>query len=260
MRHQLEVASSLLATLNEQGRGVQIQKHTRQPAELLELYDMEGCPFCRLVREALTELDIDVMIYPCPKGGLRYRPLAERLGGKQLFPFLMDPNTDAMMYESADIIDYLYTTYGNGKAPSGRLRKLWRTASSVRTSLVRSRRGLYGEANTPPQKPLELYSFETSPFSRLVRERLTELEIPYIIRQCGRDQLNDWLLTGMRKRLGIDYQPTQRNRKAMFEAMGRVAVPYLVDTNTNTALFESNHIIDYLDEAYAGNDNAATFA
>ena len=42
----------------------------------------------RLVREALTELDLDAMIYPCPKGGKRFRPLATDLGGKTRFPLL----------------------------------------------------------------------------------------------------------------------------------------------------------------------------
>lgn len=251
MGHRLEVASSLLATLAEQGRGVKVSGPGRLPKEPLELYDMEGCPYCRLVREALTELDLDVMIYPCPKGGLRYRPLVERLGGKQQFPFLMDPNTDTSLYESADIINYLYRTYGNGKVPSGRLRHLMRLTSSLGTSIVRARRGLHAHHNTAPKKPLELYSFETSPYGRLVRERLTELEIPYLLRQCGRTQTNDWLLPIMRKQFGVTYQPTQRNRKALMERTGRVAIPYLIDPNTNTEMFESENILQYLDEAYS---------
>ncbi len=36
-----------------------------------------------LVREALTELDLDAIIYPCPKGGVRFRQKAQELGGKQ---------------------------------------------------------------------------------------------------------------------------------------------------------------------------------
>ena len=250
MGHVFDVASSLMATFAQQGRGVQVRGRNTQPAELLELYDMEGCPFCRLVREALTELDLDAIIYPCPKNGLRYRPLVERLGGKQQFPFLMDPNTDAAMYESADIIAYLYRTYGEGRAPSSRLKQLIRTTSSASVSVWRYQRGLHAYHNVPPKKPLELYSFETSPFSRLVRERLTELEIPYILRQCGRTQLQDWLLPVMRNALTPDYQPDQRNRKTLLARTGRVAVPYLVDPNTKTELFESEHIINYLDEAY----------
>ena len=45
------------------------------------------------VREALTLLDLDVLIYPCPKGGPTYRPKAQQMSGKAQFPFLVDPNT-----------------------------------------------------------------------------------------------------------------------------------------------------------------------
>ena len=34
------------------------------------------------------------------------------------------------------------------------------------------------------------------------------------------------------------------------ERAGRIAVPYLVDPNTGTELFESADILDYLDQTY----------
>src|SRR5699024_8707976 len=123
------VARSLASSVAQQGRGITTRGAARQPAEPLELYDMENCPFCRLVREALTELDLDVLIFPCPKGGDRYRPLVENLGGKQLFPYLMDPNTGTALYESADIIDYLYREYAGGAAATG-----WRRRARTLTS------------------------------------------------------------------------------------------------------------------------------
>lgn len=252
MGRRYEVASALLASMAQQGRGIGIKNNATQPAKPLELYDMENCPFCRLVRETLTELDLDVMIYPCPKGGLRYRPQVERIGGKQLFPYLNDPNTQTGLYESNDIIAYLYRTYGNGKLPSGRIKQLIRTTSTVSASALRTGRGLRVDDNVPPKQPLELYSFEGSPFARLVRERLTELEIPYLLRQSGRNQQSDWLLPFMRNKLGMQYNPSQRNRAALIKKAGRVAMPYLIDPNTNTELFDSGIILDYLDDAYAG--------
>ena len=78
---------------------------------LLELYDFEGCPHCRLVREVITELDLDALVYPCPKGGSRYRDTVVELGGKAQFPFLVDPNTETELPESTAIIDYLTKTY-----------------------------------------------------------------------------------------------------------------------------------------------------
>lgn len=38
-------------------------------------------------------LDLDVDVFPCPKGGTVWRPKAVELGGKAQFPFLVDPNS-----------------------------------------------------------------------------------------------------------------------------------------------------------------------
>lgn len=250
MRYQIDVASSLLATVSEQGRGIATTAAGRQPAELIELYDMEGCPFCRVVREALTDLDLDAMIYPCPKGGTRYRPLVEQLGGQQLFPFLMDPNTDEMLYESLDIVEYLYREYGSKPAPNALLVKSVRTGASLAASLWRTGRGTRAAPAETVTEPLELYSFEGSPFARLVRERLTELEIPYILRQCGRTTGLDWVLPPIRERIRPDYEPEQRNRRELLERSGRVAIPYLIDRNTGQELYDSGRILKYLDKHY----------
>ena len=101
----LAVSSSVLASQLRGWRGTAAYRPaTKQPAQLLELYEYEGCPYCRLVRETLTELDLDARIYPCPKGGTRFRPKVKELGGKQQFPYLVDPNTGRKLYESADIV------------------------------------------------------------------------------------------------------------------------------------------------------------
>ena len=44
-----------------------------RPKKTLEIYEFEGCPFCRKVREAISVLDLDVIYYPCPQGGPNYR-------------------------------------------------------------------------------------------------------------------------------------------------------------------------------------------
>ena len=38
-----------------------------RPTKMLILYQYEGCPFCRRVREQLSSLSLDVLIYPCPR-------------------------------------------------------------------------------------------------------------------------------------------------------------------------------------------------
>ena len=78
----LNIATSLVSTLLRASNGIQVASTTEKPAELLQLFDIENCPYCRLVREALTELDLDVLILPCPKNGQRFRPELVERGGK----------------------------------------------------------------------------------------------------------------------------------------------------------------------------------
>src|SRR5689334_8747696 len=106
----LDVATSFGATVARLGTGINADSVGRRPDKLLELYEFEACPYCRKVREALTATDVDVLIYPCPRGGKRFRPRVAKLGGREQFPYLIDPNTDRAMYESDDIVKYLYST------------------------------------------------------------------------------------------------------------------------------------------------------
>ena len=113
-----------------------------RPAQPISLYEHEGCPFCRkgervlgwvggsastvadapctpsrtheipptlpcthtppTVREAVMALDLDVVVYPCPREGPTWRAVVAREGGKQLYPFIVDPNTGVKMYESGE--------------------------------------------------------------------------------------------------------------------------------------------------------------
>ncbi|TQD96554.1 hypothetical protein C1H46_017804 [Malus baccata] len=97
----LEVATSSLSTLARFPWGSRSLSNNMDSQEIttldpplrLQLFEFEACPFCRRVREALTELDLSVEVYPCPKGSVRHREMVKRFGGKELFPFLIDPNT-----------------------------------------------------------------------------------------------------------------------------------------------------------------------
>jgi glutathione S-transferase len=125
----VDVINSTLASSLRFWRGANARPASRQPARHLELYEFEACPYCRLVREALTELD--AMILPAPHGGTRFRPQVAKLGGRTQFPFLVDPNTKRSMYESADIIEHLYEQYGGRHAPTRVLRPLDVASSSL---------------------------------------------------------------------------------------------------------------------------------
>jgi glutaredoxin len=103
----LNDAGSFAATLARLGRGIYAKVSDAErdaPVKMLELYDYEGCPFCRKVREVLCELDLDYLCHSVAHGSPR-RDELKRLGGKLQVPFLIDPNTATKMYESDDIID-----------------------------------------------------------------------------------------------------------------------------------------------------------
>ena len=74
MNRTLDVATSLATSLTRLGGGLQTAPLGRRPKQRLELYEFEACPYCRKVREALSALDLQAMVYPCPKEGPRFRP------------------------------------------------------------------------------------------------------------------------------------------------------------------------------------------
>lgn len=247
----VDIATSSMTSALRGWTGINTEPAARKPKATLELYEFEGCPFCRLAREALTELDLDALVYPCPKGGKRFRPKVVEMGGKAQFPYLVDPNTGAAMYESLDIVEYLYQTYGRRPLPlKWRLGAVQQFGSAL-SSIPRAGRGVRARPSRPPAEPLELYSFEGSPFARPVRELLCELEIPYLLRSAGRTSLRDWVPPVLRDRLNIAPGAELKNRKALLARAGRVAIPYLVDPNTGTEMFESAAILKYLRETYA---------
>ena len=247
----LSLTSSLAASSAALWRGTFSRPAASQPALPLKLYEMENCPYCRLVREVLTELEIDALIYPCPKGGERYRPEVVRLGGKAQFPFLDDPNSGMQLYESADIIEYLDNAYGGRNPPAHWRIKLLDTPSSMVASGLRATKGMFARKSVPAEKPIELWHFESSPYARLVRECLCELEIPFIAHNIGKAQWQDFALTRVRDRLWPEMGHESASRQALKQRAGKVMSPYIEDPNTGVAMFESADIIEYLRETYA---------
>ncbi|KAI7993692.1 hypothetical protein LOK49_LG11G01326 [Camellia lanceoleosa] len=86
------------------------------------------------------------------------------------FPFLVDPNTGKSMYESSEIVKYLFQQYGKGRSPS---MGLLESPLSSHNTLLRDGcqlffggRGmtLWEKARTEsPSKKLELFSYENNP-------------------------------------------------------------------------------------------------
>jgi glutathione S-transferase len=246
----LDVLNSTLASSLRLWRGTMARAGSSQPAKHLELYEFEACPYCRLVREALTELDLDALIRPTPHGGKRFRPKVAELGGKRQFPFLVDPNTGESMYESADIIEYLYRRYGGRAAPTRLLRPL-DVSTSFAAAAARLGAGARARPSKAPRKPLELFSFESSPYSRRVRELMCELELPYLLRSTGKAGWQDLGPPIVRATLFPNRPVHGRTRTELLARAGKVQVPYLVDPNTGQAMFESEAIRAYLLATYA---------
>lgn len=228
MWRPLDVASSYAASVARLGAGMYLRPLGKRPEQRLQLYEFEACPFCRKVREAMTLLDLEVMIYPCPKGGTRFRPEVKKRGGKTMFPYLVDPNTGREMYESDDIIQYLFETYGNGKPPFYLRLGPLTNAGAALASVVRPV-GRQVRPSRAPETPLELWSFEASPFCRIAREALCELELPYVLHNVAKKS---------------------PSRKAFVERSKKMMVPYLVDPNTGQEMFESADIVRYLRQTY----------
>jgi glutathione S-transferase len=202
----------------------------RVPEKPLALYEFELCPYCRIAREALSALSLDPVIYPCPKGGTRFRPAVEADGGRLLFPFLRDPNTGVSMYESADIAAYLFREYGDGQVPWFLRHRAFAVSTSMLASGFRPHRGGHAVRSRRPEELLVLYSYEGSPFCRIAREALCELELPYQLRNVPR---------------------RSPDRAAFVAISGKMQVPYLVDPNTGVQMFESAQIRSYLYDTYA---------
>ena len=232
MLRALDVSTSIAATLSRLAVGVSVGATGPRPERDLELYEFEGCPFCRKAREALTILDLDALIHPCPKNGPRFREEVKKRGGKALFPYLVDPNTGKEMYESDDIVDYLFQHYGAGPPPVLLRAGLLTNATAALASAWRPGLGARYRASREPELPLELYSFEASPFCRIVRETLSSLELPYKLHNVAKGSAK---------------------RAAFVERSGKMMVPYLVDPNTQVEMFESAEIVRYLERTYAEN-------
>ena len=222
--HAIQLLSSWLMSGLRLGMGAWTRGNQRSGVKPLELFDFEACPHCRLVREAVTELALDVRVFPCPKGGERFRPVLTERAGKAQFPYLVDPNTGEEMYESGDIVRYLFRTYGRGVPIRWWVVPLQRVGS-VLASLPRPGRGMHVYASSAPAQPLRLTSRESHGGARLIRERLCELELSYDLHSAG--------------------------RPAGAGAHDREHVPTLHDPNTGSRLVDVQEILRYLADTYA---------
>jgi anaphase-promoting complex subunit 7 len=227
---RIDVWASPLSTLMRANTGGKLGNVGRRPEQHLILYQREGCPRSRKVREALSMLDLDAEIRPCPKGGTRFMSELERRSGARRIPFLVDPNTERSMDESDQIVSYLFETYGTSPPPlSLRLGPVTNLTSRL-ASLVRGGTGPRAVASLTPAIPLELWSYETALECRRAREALDAHELAYTL-------------------YNVPKGSPKRNK--LLAISGGERVPYLVDPNRGLHAVGSDAILRHLERTYA---------
>ncbi|MCU4801862.1 glutathione S-transferase N-terminal domain-containing protein [Halobacteria archaeon HArc-gm2] len=79
----------------------------------LELYELDGCPYCAKVVNKLEELDLKYDSHKVPRSHSE-RTEVEAVSGQTGVPVLVDPENDVEgMPESDDIVAYLEEEYGS---------------------------------------------------------------------------------------------------------------------------------------------------
>lgn len=78
----------------------------------IELYELEGCPFCAKVTQKLEELGLDYESHMVPRSHAQ-REAVKEVSGQTGVPVLVDHDHGVEgLPESSDIIAYLEKTYG----------------------------------------------------------------------------------------------------------------------------------------------------
>ena len=224
MRRTLDAVTSWLAsaarfgTARSAALGARAASRT-ETRPRLELFEYEASPWCRLVREHITYLGLSVTVYPCPRETLRaegafsansrFRQKASELNaskcGDLQFPLLVDrthaSGSPLVLTESSAIITHLWKRYGKGveRPKVDKLLSGGTLPFPIRFALLAAPSGLRfwpscGLLRTPSSfdpdvhQHLELHNqAESCADSRLIRERLSTLEIPcvYHVAQGG---------------------------------------------------------------------------
>jgi len=82
----------------------------------ITLYRLQACPFCERVVRKLNALGIDYRSRFVEARHSR-RDVVKRLTGARTVPAIVDEETGVTMTESANIVEYLDGTYGDGDGP-----------------------------------------------------------------------------------------------------------------------------------------------
>ena len=243
---------SLLRVAGKARGGVRSRPAPRRPDRGVRVRGIAVLPQSARPRRSSTSTSSSARARAARRTGAR---MAKAEGAKT-FPYMRDPNTGAAMAESDDIVEYLFRAYGPYAnrpdaerdasesdpetlgVPFMLRRGAPLTNATCYAAAVARLKGLRfrpsrasaaadaGEAIAP----LTLWTYEASPFTKAVRESLTELAIPHVVRYCPRGS---------------------EKRAEMIEKTGRFQVPFLEDPNTGIEMFESADIVEYVENTYA---------
>eukprot|EP01040_Poterioochromonas_malhamensis_P001093 gene1093-1160_t len=221
-------------TLGYFHEGSSLLESCARPSQPIIIYEYEASPYCRKVREACTMLDLSVEYRPCPGARTGWSDhMTQFTNGKRTVPFMIDTGK-TQLFESDDIIEYLFTTYGPGKE---HIPWTLKGGYAVTTCAYAASFRDYAGSKLLPNarndvfdlKPLTLWGYEGSPFVKIVRETLNSLGLCHILINCARGSAN---------------------REKLYQITKRFQVPYLQDPNTGIDMFESPEIVKYLKSVY----------
>ena len=223
----------------------------------ITLWDVETNADCRVVREALTELDCVVnVIIPATENS---RAVVEAsspyyAGSNLVLPRLAleDANGEQVILSGKDDIMAYLNNLKEQIPQSSRADNdmeewkeialsAWDGVGNALATALRWGRGnqvapcaaLKASMLEPPRpsQPLILYSYEGNQFCRLVREVMTELDLVYELRSAGKES-------------------PRRSELAAITG-GSSQCPFLIDPNTGIDMAESKDIVEYLYKTYS---------
>uniref|UniRef100_A0A7S1B4M5 GST N-terminal domain-containing protein n=2 Tax=Corethron hystrix TaxID=216773 RepID=A0A7S1B4M5_9STRA len=237
-------AGNAIASALRFGRGRDVSPSSVEaprPKNPLVLYSYEGNQFCRLVREVLTELDLPYRLVSSGKGSRKRADLAARTGGSSQCPYLVDEDNGIEMAESADIVRYLYKTYGRYVPPNKLLGVISRFIMVPlggpifrATAPLQAGKSLWGESEDPSiyeadvakakeeilretsADDIVIYTYKLSPFSSEATELLRNLEVPFKEISFG----NEWIP-------GLLADGCAAKRAALLEMTGMSSLPHI---------------------------------
>jgi len=84
----------------------------------ITLYRLQACPYCERVVRTLDDLGLDYtsrFVEPMHSE----RNVVKRVAGSRPVPAIVDERTGVTMAESANVVEYLESTYGSGLVAGG---------------------------------------------------------------------------------------------------------------------------------------------